>query len=266
MKTKNKNLTRLVNVILILIFLLGFQIKPFAQSLTIYQYRHVPQEKMGEFIERETKYWSKVAENAITKGNLEFWALLQKVGGFDIPNSPNILFINTFKDIDNMEGIWDAAAVFPDVPMEKMETFSMGKVMHVFYVRTENFVQSSNASPDQDFNYIAMVYHKSSNPAQLIALEKEHWEPFIKSAMDGGKTTQVAWGNATILSPSGPDIKANTVSYDLYPSLKEALNTTLDENIVFPQEGLAEIGKLETEERIQYIYRIVKVVSAPDEN
>lgn len=263
---KNCNLTKLVNAVLIIVFLLGFQVKPFAQSITVYQYRQVPQDKMDEFIERETKYWSKVAENAIAKGNLEFWGLFQKVGGFDMPNSSNVLFINTFKDIDALDGIWDASTVFPDVPMNQMETFSMSKVMHSFFVRAESFVLKEGADPEKDFNYIVMVYHNASSSSDLIALEKKYWEPFIKTSMDEGKTTQVAWGNATILSPSGPTIKANTVSYDLYPSLKEALNTTWDDNIVFPQEGLAEITKLETDQRTQSIYRIIKVVDSSDQN
>ena len=52
---------------------------------------------MEEFIERETTYWSKEAENAIAKENLEFWGLFQKVGSFDLLNSSDVLSINRLK-------------------------------------------------------------------------------------------------------------------------------------------------------------------------
>ena len=80
--------------------------------------------------------------------------------------------------------------------------------------------------------------------------------------MDAGKTNQLAWGNATILAPSGPDIKANTISFDIYSSLKAVLDPTWDEDTVFPQDGLEEINKLEINRRIRSVYRRVQVVNA----
>ena len=231
-----------------------------SQSITVYQYRHVPPEQMSEFIERETKYWSVVAQKAIDNGKLEFWALLVKQGVYDAPNTSNVLFINTFKDINDTEGIWDISAVFPDTPVEKMSTYDIGYVTHLFYLKDEAWEQASHADPQKDFNYVVMTYHNSSNPTQFIALEKEHWAPFIKKAMDSKKTTQVGWGNARVLSPSGENIKANTVSFDLYPNLKEVLMPTWDEDVVFPEEGLNKLGEITLNRRGRQVYRIVKAV------
>lgn len=237
-----------------------------SQGITVYQYRHVPQEQMSEFIERETKYWSVVAQKAIDNGKLEFWALLVKEGIYDAPNTSNVLFINTFKDIDDTDGIWDANAVFPNVPIEDISTYNMGYVTSVFYVKDENWEQASHADPEKDFNYVVMVYHNSTNPTQFIALEKEHWAPFIKSAMDNKKTTQVGWGNGRILSPSGENIKVNSVSYDIYPSLKEVLMPTWDESIEFPVDGLAKLDSLTLNRRGNQVYRIVKAVNNSGNN
>ena len=71
------------------------------RSITSYQYRRVPQDKIAEFVKRETTYWSKVAEKAAANKTMTFWALLEKVGGYDLPNSSNFLFINTFPNIDS---------------------------------------------------------------------------------------------------------------------------------------------------------------------
>ena len=211
-----------------------------------------------------TTYWSEVAKKAVTKGNLTFWALLEKVGGFDMANTSNFLFINTFNDIDAVESVWSSAAVtaaFPNVPMAKIETGSLSKTTAMFFLHDEGFQQSAKAVPDKDFKYVKFNYITSSNPGNLIELEKKHWAPFIKTAMDANQTTQVGWGNARILSPLGDNIKANTISYDPYSSLKEALNTTWDPKTVFPTDGLTEINKLELNRRGESVYRIIKVVA-----
>ena len=83
--------------------------------------------------------------------------------------------------------------------------------------------------------------------------------------MESGKTKQKAWGNAMILSPTGPQVKANTISYDIYSSLKEALDPTWDQDTVIPSEGLTEINALEMDQRMSYVYRIVKMVAPPEQ-
>ncbi|WP_373516951.1 hypothetical protein [Pricia sp.] len=267
MKTTIHYVGKFIKAMLLFVFVFSFKLN--AQDdenkgISMYQYRHVPPDQMEEFISRETKYWSKVAENALSKGNLTFWGLFQKVGGFDEPNSPNILFINTYNDIDAGESVWDPSEVWPDVSMDQMDTFSMGEVIHTLFVKPAVWVKAKNAVPENDYNFVKIIYHNASDPGNLIALEDKYWTPFIQSSMDSGKTKQKAWGNATILSPSGPEMKANTISFDIYASLKEALDPTWDQNTVFPQDGLTEIGALEMDQRISFVYRIVKVV-APTE-
>lgn len=269
MRTTIHYAEKFIKALLLFVFLFSFKMNAQDEEdpgISVYQYRYVPEAKMAEFIERETKYWSKVAENALTKGNLTFWGIFQKVGGFDIPNSPNVLFVNTFKDLDNanMGEIWDPSSVWPDVPMDQMETSSMSKVHHMLFVKPAVWVEAPNSVPETDFNFVKMNYHNATNPGNLIELEDKHWTPFIQSAMDNGKTKQKAWGNGIILSPSGPAMKANTISFDIFSSLKEALDPTWDSSTVFPNEGLTEIMELEIDQRISYVYRIVKVVSAPE--
>ena len=230
-----------------------------AHELTAYRYIHVPPENMSEYMARMENYWAKIAEAGIRKGNLQFWAVLVKQGGFDMPNSPNILMLVRFKDWDNRQGTWDAKAVFPDVDMEKMETGSLSTVMHHLWVESGDWVNVDGADPENDYKYISMIYHDTDSPGDLIALENEHWGPFVKSAMNSGKTNLKAWGNGTIISPRGPNVGATTVSYDIYNSLSAALTPTWSEDIVYPEEGLNKIAELEKTPRRQYIYRIAMV-------
>ncbi len=92
-------------IILLFTFLTGSQLELKAQtdsSITVYQYRKIPENKIDEFIKRETTYWSKVAESAVKNKTMTFWGIFAKVGGYDMSNSPNFLFINTFPNIDKV--------------------------------------------------------------------------------------------------------------------------------------------------------------------
>ena len=232
------------------------------RSVTVYQYRRVPNDKIDEFIKRETTYWSKVAEHAVKNKTMTFWALLEKQGDYDMPNTSNYLFINTFPDIDKVGEVFGSPEKITGVPLAKMETNSMSTTTSQIFVHGEDWQQVANANPAKDFNYVVMVYHNTNYPDSLIGLEKTYWSPFIKKAMDAKQTPQVAWGNATVLSPSGDNIKFNTISYDLYKTLQDALMPNMSSTIQFPNEGLNKIMGIELNRRGSVIYRVVKVVSA----
>jgi hypothetical protein len=108
------------------------------------------------------------------------------------------------------------------------------------------------------------VFMKISLPSSIsafIAAENEIWAPFIKSAWENGKVTQTGWGNAIILSPTGDEVKYSTISYDIYPSLKEALNPTWAEDIEIPD--MTKIGEAEgNNRRASAVYQIVQFLMA----
>jgi hypothetical protein len=262
MRFKNNSIAKIFSVLLVLVFVSGIQIQSIAQ-ITSYQYRHVPDDKIAEFIKRETTYWSKVAQKAVDNKKMTFWALFEKVGGYDLPNSSNYLFINTFPNIDSAGDIWSTAESVAGVKMDQMETGSISTTTSHFFLHSEDWAQASRAKPENDFNYVVMNYHNSNAPDSFITLEKKYWKPFIQTAMDKKQTTQMAWGNAIVLSPSGDNIKFNTVSYDLFPTLQEALMTTWDPKIVFPTKGLSMLDKIRQNRTATVVYRVVKVVAAP---
>src|SRR5437879_973981 len=116
-----------------------------AQGITVYQYRRVDPGKMEEFLKRETTYWSKVAQKAIDGGKMTFWAVLAKVGGVDELNSPNVLFVNTFPNMDtDLSDVFNAAKVFPGVPMSKIDTYSMSTVLSEYFVQDQGWQQVAN--------------------------------------------------------------------------------------------------------------------------
>ena len=78
----------------LLLFVFLITLQQLHAQVSVYQYRHVPADKVEEFIKRETTYWSKVAQKALDAKKMNFWGLFEKVGGYDLPNSSNFLFIN----------------------------------------------------------------------------------------------------------------------------------------------------------------------------
>jgi hypothetical protein len=265
MRTENFSFSKSKTLILLIILFSCVQLKSRAQtdrSVTVYQYRRVPADKVDEFVKRETTYWSKVAEHAVKNKTMTFWALLEKQGEYDMENSSNYLFINTFPDIDKVGEVFGSPEKITGVPLAKMETNSMSTTTTQLFVHEEDWQQVASANPPKDFNYVVMIYHNTNYPDSLIGLEKKYWSPFIKKTMDNKQTPQVAWGNAVVLSPSGDNIKFNTISYDLYKTLQDALMPNMNGNIDFPDEGLGKINAIELNRRGSVVYRVVKVVAA----
>jgi len=263
MEQKNNSFKKLLTGLFALVFIAGIQVQSIAQ-ITAYEYRHVPDDKIAEFIKRETTYWDKVKDKGIKDKKMTFWALLEKVGGYDQPNSSNFLFINTFPNIDLSEDMWTNAESVAGAKMDQMETNSMSTTTSSFFMHDEGWAQDAKTDPGKDFNYVVMVYHNTNYADSLINLEKKYWSPFIQKAMDNDQTPQVGWGNARLLAPMGDNIKFTTVSYDLYKTLQEALMPKWDPKTMLPTKGLDMINKLELNRRGISIYRIVKVGSAPN--
>lgn len=231
-----------------------------AQEITVYQYRHVDPAKMDEFIKRETTYWSKVAKKAIAGGKMSFWALLEKEGGTDLATSPNVLFVNTFPNVDvDLSDVFNPVKLFPGVPMSKMDTYSMSTVTGQCFVQNQGWQEVAGVNADKDFKYIKMNYHNSTNPQAFDSIEIKAWGPFIKSAMDKKQTEQKAWGNAIVLSPNGGAMKFNCLSFDLYTTMQAALLEKWSPDTQFPTAGLEALQKIAVEEPMSFIYRIVKV-------
>jgi hypothetical protein len=252
----------LKSAIVLLLFAIFLPQKLSAQEVMFYQYRKVPAAKVGEFLKRETTYWSKVAEKGINNGKMEFWGLFERVSGGNTSDA-NYLFVNTFKDIDEaMKGeMWDATKTFPGIPMSKMETNSFSEVSQILYTSPQSWEQSSKFQKPDEAKFVVINYHHVTDPQGFIALENKFWQPFIKGEMETTRTRQVAWGNQIVLSPSGGKDRASTISVDLFMTFKDALMPYFSQDSKLPNEGLNELSKLTSAPRDIEIYRIVKIVT-----
>ena len=251
------------NLFLILLaFLLSFPITN-AQNITTHQYRKVAQGDMQEYLKRETTYWKKFAESEVKKGNLTFWGIFQKMGGTDQENSPNILIINTFKDLD--KGVdWNGVAdLFPDVKMEDIQTWNLSTNTDQIFLRgLGNHIQVDNP----EFNYARIIYHNVKSTNTHLTFEAEKWKPMVKKAIAEGKTSIQGWGNAMIISPESTDFDYDTYSYDLFSSSHAALSPAFTEDHELPDDFFNELSDNYDGPRNANLYRIVAAVSAQDDS
>lgn len=239
-----------------ILFLLSLFLLPLlpAQPVVVFQYRHVPAENVGEFVHRETTYWSEVAQNAIKEGKMSYWALYQKVGGWELPGGSNFLFINVFEGpsaLDNMGGVWDPSAVFPDARAKDMETNSLGTVNHQVVIR--GVAGEGDGKP----NFIRINYSKASDMAKYLELEQSVWQPFIKEQIESKNTTQISWRLGQLIMPAGTDLPFNAITVDTYSKMSEAVfpGTSFKEAPEFPD--LAGLNEVHEKVYIQ-VYALVK--------
>lgn len=243
--------------------ILSFQFA-MAQTITTHQYRKVAPENMQEYLKRETTYWAKWAEKEVTKGNMTFWAILQKVGGIDQDTSPNILIINTFNDIDKGVDWGSIATMFPDVKMEDIATWNISTNVHqIFLTDLPNHIRAENTSND-DYNYARMIYHDVKNLGQHLDFESEKWKPMVEQAMKDGTTTMKGWGNQTIISPVTSSFTYSSFSYDIFSSMQNALLPAFSGGIDAP-DGFWEGFEDNYNKRNSNLFRVVASATAPVE-
>jgi hypothetical protein len=249
------------SILILLACLMSFQFSK-AQEISTHQYRRVAPEDMQEYLKRETTYWNKWAENEVKKGNLTFWVIFQRMGGIDQENAPNILIINTFKDLDKGADWGGISDIFPNVKMDDMQTNSLSKNTDQIFLRDlDNHIQGTNVVPMNDFKYVRIIYHNTINNAKHLAFEEDKWKPMVQKAMTDGQTSMKGWGNSVIISPQSNDFPFSSASYDLFSTAHAALSPAFSDDLVLPGGFWDDLQGNYDGPRNSQLYRIVSVVS-----
>ena len=235
-----------------------------AQVVGSQLYRRVAPENLQEYLKRETTYWKPWAENEVKKGNLTFWAVLVRIDGANRDTEPNILIVNNYKDIDKGANWAGVADMFPNVKMEDIQTQTLSTDTDQIFVRgiPRNTIRKENAVPENDFNFIRLIYHNVKDLGKHLAFEADSWKPLVEKAIKEGKTTMTGWGNGVIILPESEDFNYQSFSYDLFPSAQAALGPGFSEGFTFPEGFWAPIDGNYAGPRNGHLYRIVAVASA----
>ena len=190
-------------------------------QISYLQYRHVPSDQEEKFIERETKYWSKVAKSAIDKGQMQSWSMWRKVGVTSAnPTAHNYVLVNTFKNLDNMDPdkVWsDNLNAMGDVKEEDAETNSFTTIVAEYYVQSEENIPG-------DYKFALVNYAKPTDLTAFIQENRELWKPLHKASIENIMNSMTSWGMSSVIYPAGNLAMFSVYTVDGFNTLNDALD------------------------------------------
>lgn len=215
--------------------LLVVSIGSFAQ-VAYFQYRVVPEDREQEFVEKETKYWSKVAKAAIDKGQMAGWSLWRKVGVTEA-GAPNYVFVNTFESLDKV----DQAAVWSDanlnamgVSPEMVVTSSFAPVPFDYWMQLEDQIEG-------EYKFAVVNYAMPDDLGAFIRENKELWKPFHQQNITAGNMNMKSWGMLSVIYPRGNMARFSVLTWDGFDTMNDALNYLRYQNVDEMQGNWEEI-------------------------
>ena len=222
-------------------------------QVAIFQYRHVPSENIGEFVRRENTYWSAVAQKAVDDGKLLYWAIWQKVGGWNLDSGSNFLFVNVFSDKEgfNQAGeIWNPTEVFPEMNPEDIDTGGLSTTKHMLFV--ENVASAGDMEP----KFLRINYAKVHDGEKFMEIEMT-WKDFITERIANKETDTTSWRLLSVLAPTGASIPFDAMTLDGFQTLSGAVSPSWDEGTEFPD--FTGYEEAQTRDRVS-VYALVNSV------
>jgi len=206
-----------IYLFLVLVLMTGSMIG----QISYLQYRHVPADQVDEFVERETKHWSKVAESAIKKGQMVSWTLWKKIGITDNKTStPNYVIVNTFESLENMDmnKVWtDNMDALGDVKPEDVETNSLSAVTFEYFMQLEESLTG-------DYKYALVNYAMPTDLSAFIQENRELWKPFHQGSIDNIMNAMTSWSMSSVIYPTGNQDRFSVFTVDGFNKLTDALD------------------------------------------
>ena len=190
----------------------------------------------------ETELHSKVAQDAVNKGDVLYWGLF-KVTQFnagEVPGDYNYVFVQWANNIDDLlstkSGWWNNVdKVLSSSEQEQRKTLiasykAVKDARNVFVVEDEAYDQG-NAT------YFQFNFGRPANTAGFIAENKALWKPFFVKNMS--KMNMKVWGVARRLTFPTMETSHNTVmSWDAFSSLEDLMKYRIGGT---PLPGYAEV-------------------------
>ncbi len=183
------------------------------------QYRVVPADRQQEFVEKETKYWAKVAKSAIDKGQMTGWSLWRKIGITE-EGAPNYVFVNLF---ENAESI-DQGAVWSEANMKSMgvdpgmvETNSFAPTAFDYWMQLEDMIQG-------DYKYAVVNYAMPDDLGGFIEENKTLWKPLHQQTISNGTNGMKSWGMMSVIHPRGKLGRFSVLTWDGFDKMSDLMN------------------------------------------
>jgi hypothetical protein len=183
------------------------------------QYRVVSADHVEEYIEKETKYWSKVAQAAIDKGDLAGWSIWRKLSVTEA-GAPNFLLVNTYESIEKAQPmkVWAGENLQNlGVPFEEAQADKIAPIAFDYWMQVEDSI-------DGDFPYVIVNYAMPLNLGGFIEDNKTLWKPFFESYIESGEGGMRGWGVMSVLFPRGSEARFSALTWDGFDSFANVMN------------------------------------------
>lgn len=234
-----------------------------AQDVTTHMYRKVAPENLAEYLDKEVNFWSKFSQSEIDKGNLKFWAVLQRVGSENLRDEPNILLITQINDINKPVNWKSIQQLFPHEKLKDLMMEDLFINTDEFYLRDlGNDIVGPNINPEKDYKYVRINYHNMKDVWWHLNFEAQKVKPFFEEAMKNGKTRIKGWGNSLILTPKSDNFKYKTESHDYFSTFRDALGPNDFVDLDFPEGFFKDWQNNYVGERNVRIYKIIALKRA----
>jgi hypothetical protein len=204
---------------LLTLFVFFFTSILFSQNIIEIHYRHVPNEHIAEFEEKEMNQWSKVKQNAIDNGDMLAAAFLRVAdAGISNADTPTHAFVLVFKDFEqlaNSNKIWANAEKVLGMNPNYISTNEISKVMMI-----QRYKIIDELSPLRDFKYAVWNYAKPKDMGGFVNENLKLWKPYFEKKV--GKDGFAGWGILARVYPQGMN-ESSVLSYDHYTDLASAM-------------------------------------------
>lgn len=191
----------------------------FGQQVSYVQYRQVPLDRQQEFVEKETKYWAKVAKAAIDKGLMEHWSLWRKIGTTSM-DGPNYAFVNRYASLESIdqEAIWsdENVAAMGANPAD-VETQSFAPTFMDYWFQIDAVVPGNS-------KYVVVNYAMPVDRSAFIEENKELWMPLHKKNIEAGNFGMSSWAMMSVTYPRGNNARFSVATVDGFNTMHDAMN------------------------------------------
>lgn len=221
---------------LFITLLLAFNLS-FAQVYTMHGVRVLP-ENQELFEKIETKYVSKVAQNAVNEGKMLGWGLIKINQGIGENEGFNYVFVNSYKDIDQMNqnnNWWSntekVLGIEPDVLFRNLIEESAR-----YFYKQQMEIQGNSPS-----KHVAFFFGKANNINEYLKIEKI-WFGWHKKNMS--KIGMTAWGVGTKFLPVNRKQSSNVMTWNLFDKKADIMRFVAGEDFgtsPMPKTNAAEI-------------------------
>ena len=183
-------------VLLLFLAVLSFSLN--AQVVVLHPV-NIPSDQVQKFINVETNYSVKIAQEAVNNGDLVWWGLMQAFNA--VEGEYNYMWVNVYKDIDaavSPKSNWwnNSESVVGVKPEILLDGVSGAKADRRYFYQMRQQIDSGEPA-----NFVVFNFATPDNAAKVLESNEKYVIPHFKKKMKS--SGMKGWGAGTKIAPQG---------------------------------------------------------------